>query len=315
MNNKMQWFKEAGLGMFIHWGVYAVLAGEFKSEIMGGNKYAEQINNNMKIKNADYEKYAAAFNPIDFDAEEWVKIAKDAGMKYMIITSKHQDGFCMYDTKYSDYSIVKASPFKRDPIKELSKVCRANGIKFGLYYSNARDFHEAGANWNNYGNTWDYPPQTEEDFSKYYYSKVMNQVEELLTGYGEISVIWFDVPYKLTSKMSGDLRDKVLSLQPGCIINSRIGNGFGDYISMEDNEVPDEGLSEPWESCITMNDTWGYSRRDMKYKSADDIIKIYDSIIKKGGTLLLNVGPDYLGNIPFEQKEILKKLGEHIKSK
>ncbi len=313
MEEKMKWFKDAKLGMFIHWGVYAVLGGEYKSEIMHGNKYAEQIDNNMKIPNAEYEKYAAAFNPIDFDAKRWVQTAKDAGVTYMVITSKHQDGFCMYDTKYSDYSIVKASPFGRDVIRELSEQCAAEGIRFGLYYSNARDFHEAGANWNNYGNTWDFPAQTQEDFEAYFYAKVLPQVEELLTGYGPIDLMWFDVPYKFTKKMSSELRSKVLSLQPQCIINSRIGNGLGDYISMDDNHIPQEAVAEPWEACVTMNETWGYSRRDYDYKSSEKIVGILDEVITKGGNLLLNVGPDYLGNFPYEQLQILKSTGAYLK--
>jgi alpha-L-fucosidase len=305
------WFKDAKRGMFIHWGLYSQLAGEWKGKAMtGGNKYAEHINLNMRIPNVEYEKVAREFNPVRFDAKEWIGYAKEAGMKYFVITAKHQDGFCMYDTKLSDYNIVMATPFGRDIMPELAEECKKAGIRFGFYYSNARDFHKSGANYNTHGNTWDFPAQTEKDFEEYYYGYAIPQVKELLRNYGDVSVMWFDVPYKITPNMSADLRAAVLKAQPGCIINSRIGNGMGDYFSMEDNNLPDKAMDEMFEYCITMNDTWGYSKHDNNWKTPRQINDIAEKVIGKRGNMLLNVGPKGDGSFPAEAVEILKKFGK-----
>ncbi len=173
---KLKWWTDARFGMFVHWGLYSLAAGEWNGEIMRGNGYAEQINSNMKIPNAEYEQLASKFNPVDFNAKEWVNYAISAGMKYLIITAKHQDGFAMFHSKASGYNIVDATLYKEDPLFELAKAARKAGLKFGFYYSNARDYHVAGANWNTHGNTWDFTKQTEDDFKKYYYGLVFDQV-------------------------------------------------------------------------------------------------------------------------------------------
>ena len=311
-NDKMDWWKDAKFGMFIHWGLYSQLAGEWKGEAMKGRSNAEQIDLIMKIPNAEYEKTANFFNPVQFNAREWVKIAKEAGMKYMVITAKHQDGFSMFKTSYSDYNIVDATPFAKDPIAELAKECRIAGIKFGIYYSQARDYHVAGANWNTHGNTWDFPPQTQEDFESYFYGKVFHQVKELLTNYGDISLMWFDVPYKTTNKMSRDLRSLVLSLRPQCIINSRIGNDEGDYVSLPDREIADKSVDFEWETCATMNDTWGYSKYDNNWKSVKTLVYQLVDVVSKGGNYLLNVGPTGEGLIPGPSIVRLKEMGSWI---
>ena len=311
---KLRWWTDARFGMFIHWGLYSIPAGEWKGEVMPLRKYAEQINLAMKIPNAEYEQLADEFNPVDFNAEEWVNYAKKAGMKYMVITAKHQEGFAMFHSKVSAYNVVDATPFNRDPISELAAAAKKAGLKFGFYYSNARDYHVAGANWNTHGNTWDFPPQSEEDFKAYYYGLVFDQVEELLTNYGEIDVLWFDVPYKLTEQMSKDLKSHVLSLQPNCIINGRIGNNMGDYFSTGDNAMPDSVIKNPWETCVAMNGSWGYSKHHHDWKSSNTLIKILIESVSKGGNYLLNVGPTGLGSFDDNSNRILRDIGNWMKA-
>jgi len=313
-NEKIRWFTDARFGMFIHWGLYSIPAGEWKGEVMPLNKYAEQINLAMKIPNAEYEKLANEFNPVDFNADEWVDCAVKAGMKYMVITAKHQEGFAMFHSKFSDYNVVDATPFKRDPLSELAVAARKAGLKFGFYYSNARDYHVSGANWNTHGNTWDFLPQSKEDFKAYYYGLVFNQVEELLTNYGKIDIMWFDVPYKLTEQMSKDLKAHVVSLQPDCLINGRIGNNLGDYFSTRDNEMPSGRIEEAWETCVAMNGSWGYSKHHHNWKSSKQLIETLIESVSKGGNFLLNVGPTGQGSFDDNSMEILDDIGIWMKS-
>lgn len=310
---KLKWWTDARFGMFVHWGLYSLAAGEWNGEIMRGNGYAEQINSNMKIPNAEYEQLASKFNPVDFNAKEWVNYAISAGMKYLIITAKHQDGFAMFHSKASGYNIVDATLYKEDPLFELAKAARKAGLKFGFYYSNARDYHVAGANWNTHGNTWDFTKQTEDDFKKYYYGLVFDQVKELLTNYGKIDILWFDVPYKITEQMSTDLKKHVLSLQPNCIINGRIGNNKGDYFSFGDNAIPDSVMKSPWEACVTMNDTWGYSKYDNNWKDYKQLLRLLIESVSKGGNFLLNVGPTGTGTFNKTTTSILTDIGAWMK--
>ena len=311
--SKLQWWSESRFGMFIHWGLYSIPAGEWNGEVMPLRKYAEQINLAMKIPNAEYEKLAKEFNPIEFNAEEWVDHAVKAGMKYMVITAKHQDGFAMFHSKVSDYNVLDATPFNRDPLSELAVAAKKAGLRFGFYYSNARDYHVPGANWNTHGNTWDFPPQSEKDFKEYYYNLVFDQVEELLTNYGEIDIMWFDVPYKLTEKMSKDLKSHVLSFQPNCIINGRIGNDLGDYHSTGDNGMPERLINKPWETCVSMNGSWGYSKHHHDWKSSKQLIKTLIESVSKGGNYLLNVGPTGLGSFDDNSIKILRDIGTWMK--
>ncbi len=313
LNLKLKWWTDARFGMFVHWGLYSLAAGEWNGEVMHGNGYAEQINSNMKIPNAEYDQLASKFNPVDFNEEEWVNYAISAGMKYLIITAKHQDGFAMFHSKASNYNIGDATPYRKDPLLELSKAAHKAGLKFGFYYSNARDYHVAGANWNTHGNTWDFSKQTEDDFKNYYYGLVFDQVKELLTNYGKIDILWFDVPYKLTGQMSSDLRNQVLSLQPDCIINGRVGNNQGDYLSFGDNAIPDRSFESPWEACITMNDTWGYSKHDNNWKDYKQLLKLLIESVSKGGNLLLNVGPTGTGAFDKNATAILTNIGAWMK--
>ena len=185
---KMKWFREAKFGLFIHWGLYCIPAGEWKGQPVAG--IGEWIMNRAKIPVKEYEQLATQFNPVKFNADEWVQMAQDAGMKYIVITSKHHDGFAMYHSTVSKYNIYDATPFHRDPLKELAAACARHNIKFGFYYSQAQDWHEP----NGAGNTWDFGPDPKTDYDHYLRGKAEPQVKELLTGYGPVCLIWFDTP-------------------------------------------------------------------------------------------------------------------------
>lgn len=312
-----QWFKDDKFGMFIHWGPYSALAGEWKNQKMEQGDIAEWIMKRFEIPVEEYRKMAAKFNPVEFDATGWVKLAKDAGMKYIIITSKHHDGFAMYDSEVSDYNIVDYTPFKRDPIRELSEACAVAGIKFGVYYSHREDWNHPYA----YGNTWDYDSsQTNLDemdhpelFRKYLDEKAIPQLKELLTNYGPIGVVWFDRGM-YTEKQGKEFVDLVHGIQPESLINGRVGHYdkelLGDYQSLTDNGMPVGGIEEYWETPQTLNDTWGYSKNDTNWKKADEILKRMAAIASKGGNYLLNVGPTGEGVIPEASVKILHRVGE-----
>lgn len=330
MNGK-EWFKEAKYGMMIHWGLYSILAGEWKGQRMGG--IGEWIQQYYRIPIAEYEKLTKVFNPIYFDAEEWVKLAQDSGMKYMVVTAKHHEGFCMYHTKVDRYNIVDATPFGRDVIGELSEACYKHGLKFGLYYSQALDWHEpngggweigktwAGATGNPgdayWVNNWDFPNDGQKNYSQCFEDKIKPQVTELLTSYGDLCLIWFDTPISISAKQSQELYNLVKHYQPECLINSRIGNGLGDYHSTGDNEVDFDpnAISYPLYECpATLNDTWGYKSFDNNWKSKEQVLKLLDRLNSRGVNYLLNVGPDALGRIPAPAQDIFRAVGEHIRN-
>ena len=333
-----QWFKEAGYGMMAHWGLYSVLAGEYKGKIV--HPYAEWSQSFYRIPNAEYGRLASVFNPIYFNADEWIQLAKECGMKYFVITSKHHDGFAMYHSKVDPYNVVDATPFGRDVIAELGEACYKHGLKFGLYYSQDLDWHEkhgggyksnamrnAGTSWDN---NWDFPDESEKDFSICFENKIMPQIEEILTQYGELCLIWFDVPMTISDAQSRRIFEAVKQHQPNCLINSRLGNGAYDYVSLGDNEIPDEiptelgeyhdndiGGFKPspyglYESAATLNDTWGFSAYDQNWKSPDTILEYRRRLKKLGINYLLNVGPDPLGRIPAPSVDILREVARRM---
>lgn len=321
MNNK-EWFKSAQFGLMIHWGLYSILGGEWKGE---RTEYiGEWIQQEFRIPIAEYEKLANIFNPIYFNAEEWVKLAKEAGMKYMVVTSKHHDGFCLFHSKVDKWNVVDSTPFGRDIIAELAEACYKHNLKFGVYYSQELDWHEPnGGGWTRgktwaYGkaywvNNWDFPDDEHKDFSQCFNDKIKPQVTELLTNYGDLCLIWFDTPHTITPEQSKELYDLVKHYQPDCLINSRIGNGMGDYRSMSDNQIPDEYMHDILvESPTTLNNTWGYKSFDNDWKNADKVIEIKKHLNSRGVNYLLNVGPDALGRIPAPAIEILRKVGKNI---
>ena len=297
-----KWFREAQYGMMCHWGLYALLGGEWKGKVMPG--IAEWVQSYFRIPNAEYSRLASIFNPIYFNADEWVQLARDAGMKYIVFTSKHHDGFAMFHSKVSKYNVVDATPFKRDVVGELAEACRKHGLKLGLYYSQDLDWHEPdgggylhaddwggdGASWTN---SWDFTDKAKKNFARYFEEKSKPQVREILTQYGDLALIWFDIGFTPTKEQSNNLYDMVRSLQPGCLINSRIGCGKCDYTSSGDNEIPtDDKSGMLYETCATINSSWGYKPTDQGWKSAETIRANREHLKKLGANYLLNVGPD-----------------------
>lgn len=328
-----QWFKQAGYGMMVHWGLYSLLGGEYKGRKV--RNYAEWAQSYFHIPNAEYGKLASAFNPVFFDADEWVRFAKECGMKYFVVTSKHHDGFAMFKSKADKYNVVDATPFGRDVMAELGEACYKHGLKFGLYYSQDLDWHEqhgggylsnhilnSGTTWDN---SWDFPDEKSKDFSICFENKIMPQVEEILKGYGELCLIWFDVPMTISEAQSRRIFEAVKRYQPNCLINSRLGNGAYDYVSLGDNEIPEsmddlagqnvdmnsiDGFKPSpyglYETAATLNDTWGFSIHDNNWKSPDFIRNTRRKLNDMGINYLINVGPDYLGRITADSQRILR---------
>ncbi len=306
----MTWWRESRFGMFIHWGLYAIPAGEWKGEKIPGT--AEWIMCRAQVPVREYEKLAEQFNPVEFDAEAIAKLASDAGMKYLVITSKHHDGFAMFKSKASPYNVVDATPFKRDVIGELAAACDKQGVRFGVYYSQSQDWHHP----NGLGNNWDYADDSEKDFRSYLDDLVLPHLDELLSNYGRMSVFWFDTPKSITAEQSRELLSVVRSKQPECIINSRLGpgagGGWGDFVSLRDNEVPTVPLAIDGETCATLNGTWGYSKFDSDWKTSEQIVRMQADIAAKNANYLLNIGPDHLGRVPEKSAEILREVGKWL---
>lgn len=302
----LQRLDEMKFGLFIHWGLYALPAGEWKGKYVRG--IGEWIMFRERIPVAEYEKLATQFNPVKFSGDEWAQLAKDAGMRYLVITSKHHDGFAMYGSKASRYNIVDATPYAKDPMKELSAACAKRGIDFGFYYSQDQDWHEPDGR----GNNWDFPEQ--RNAQVYLEGKVFPQVKEILSGYGPLRLIWFDTPGLLSEKQVTDLRGMVKALQPGCLINSRIGHGRHDYTQTGDNAIPIQVYLQDgkWEVPATLNDTWGYKKNDENWKDPRDLTGKLADIVSKGGNYLLNIGPTAEGAVPRRSQEILREIGEWL---
>lgn len=318
MNNK-EWFKNARFGLMIHFGLYSLLGGEWKGKRL--DYIGEWIQSCYKIPKEEYEKLQKAFNPILFDAEEWVKLAKDAGMQYMVVTSKHHDGFCLFDSAWDDFNVVKGTPFGRDMIAELAEACYKHGMKLGLYYSQELDWHEpdcggVSCEWDKKGdfrctNEWIYPDASKKDYNRLFNGKIKAQFREILTKYGDLALVWCDTPMDITPEQSRELFDLIKHYQPDCLVNTRIGNNLGDYFSCEDNDldfVPEkDGL---YECPATLNDTWGYKTFDNNWKSAETVRTTRDRLNAKGINYLLNIGPDPLGRFPVPAMNVLKELSK-----
>lgn len=315
MTNR-EWFKQAKYGMMIHFGLYALPAGEWKGQRMP--YIGEWAQSYFRIPGAEYGQLAKAFNPILFNADEWAQTAKDAGMEYMVVTSKHHDGFALFDSEWDDWNVVKGTPFGRDIIAELAESCYKYGLKLGLYYSQELDWHEpdgggytrghtnvGGMSWTN---DWDFPDNAGKDFSRCFEGKIKTQFKEILTKYGDLCLIWCDTPFDITPAQSKELYDMIKHYQPNCLVNSRIGNGMGDYRSWGDNQIPDEYMKDGlFETPATLNDTWGFKYFDTNWKDADKVRELRDHLNARGINYLLNIGPDYLGRLPAPAVDILKK--------
>ena len=303
---RLAWFHQAKYGLFIHWGLYAIPAGEWKGKRIPG--IGEWIMNRARVPVREYEQLAKQFNPVKYNAEEWVQLAKDAGMKYIVITSKHHDGFAIYHSKVSKYNVVDATPFKRDVLKELAAACAKHKMPLGFYYSQAQDWHDP----NGAGNSWDFGPNDKKDFDKYLREKAEPQVRELLTDYGPVALVWFDTPQMMNAERAQRFTDIVRSLQPKTLIDGRLG-AAGDYVTTGDNVIPPDVQSDAWEVPATINHTWGYKTYDHDWKSPGQITFKLVDIVSKGGNYLLNVGPMADGVIPRPSQDILRAVGEWLK--
>ena len=300
---RMAWWREAKFGMFVHWGVYSVTGGEYKGQKLPNS--AEWMMNRGKIPIAEYAQYAAQFNPTQFNAAAFVSQAKNAGMKYIVITAKHHDGFSMFGSKASPYNVVKATPFKRDVMKELAHACQEQGLRFGFYYSQAQDWHHPGG----MGNNWDKTLQHVSN-DEYVRDKAVPEAKQLLTEYGPIGICWWDTPRKM-SKTALDSLYSLTSLQPAIITNDRLGEGYpGDYKTFE-RKIPEQGPADrDWEVCMTISGSWGYKRSDTDFKSPATLIRSLVDIAGKGGNLLLNVSPTGEGILLPQSVERLKAIGQ-----
>lgn len=324
-------FNDAKYGMFIHWGLYSIPGGIWKGkkmEELKGPNVAEWIQYGADIPREEYAQLATQFNPIDFDADAIAKLAKDAGMKYLVITSKHHDGFAMYDSKVSDYNIVDATPYKKDVVQDLYDACKKYGIDFGLYYSHNIDWMDG----NDCGlseyiasggemhdrvkrkagvNTWDPSPNT---FSEYLENKAYPQVKEILTKFPDMTTLWYDYPHYVTPEQSLKFYKIAYDLQPNMLVNSRVGNELGDFDIPGDNKIPQDHLAitKPWQTVGTTNNSWGYNSYDKDWKSVKELLFWLTEIVSKGGNYMLNIGPDSSGEVPTESANNLLEVGKWL---
>ena len=327
---RLEWWHDAKFGMFIHWGVYSMWAGQYHGheQARGG---AEWIMNRCKISVAEYQERAKEFNPVKYDPDAWAQMAKDAGMKYLVITSKHHDGFALFDSKASEWDVVDATKYGKDLLKPLAEACKKYGIKLGFYYSQAQDWNNPGGSaarkvmkegWPNpdsakidnyteeHKGHWD-PAQETATFDEYIDNVAVPHVREILSNYGEISVLWWDTPTRMTDEAALKLQEQ-LKLQPNIITNDRLKRpNFPGDTKTPEQKIPDQDAlaGQNWETCMTMNGSWGW-RDDNKWKSTEILIRNLVDITSKGGNYLLNVGPKPDGTFPDESIERLKKIGE-----
>jgi alpha-L-fucosidase len=291
LDARLDWWRQARFGMFIHWGLYAIPAGIWQGQEVPG--IGEWIMKRAQIPVAEYERLTERFCPLQFDAQAWVALAKAAGQKYMVLTAKHHDGFCLFQSDATDYNVVNATLLGRDIVRELATECQRQGLRFGVYYSQTQDWHHPDG----WGNDWDYDPE-QKDFDDYVETYVKEQLTELLTHYGPLGLVWFDTPMIISEERSRSLLEHCRRLQPDCIISGRLGNTLGDYASAGDNKIPAVAVDMDWETPATINDTWGYKTEDHNWKSTEDMLRKLVDIVSKGGNYLLNVGPTADGVIP-----------------
>ncbi|MDR2037218.1 MAG: alpha-L-fucosidase [Bacteroidales bacterium] len=334
-DNKMGWWREAKFGMFIHWGPYSLYGGVYNgfNQHRGG---AEWIMNRCKIPVAEYRAKASTFNPVKFDADAVVRLAKETGMKYIVFTTKHHDGFAMFKSNASEFNIVDYTPYKKDIVAALADACRKHDMKLGFYYSQSQDWCNAGGAtarklmWEGWPNpdsvrinkytaankgAWDCL-QLDATFEEYFYRVSLPQVKELLSNYGDVSVIWWDTPMSISDKLAGELKAE-LSKYPQIITNDRLKrpNFPGDYKTPE-GRVPKaadiEGVD--WETCMNIGGSWGYKSWDKSWKSSEMLIRNLITIAARGGNYLLNIGPDPEGVVPEEAVSRLKDMGQWMKT-
>jgi len=321
---RMQWWRDANFGMFIHWGVYAQLGGNYKGKESPG--VAEWIMRNLQIPKEEYEAIAQQFNPVKYDPDAWVRLAKEAGMKYIVITSKHHDGFALFDTRASDWNVVKATPYGKDLLKPLAEACQRHGIKLGFYYSQGTDWYHPG------GGGYLGPRDPKASFEAYFNKIAIPQIKELVAGYGDIGTLWFDhgMPGQraLAERMVTVIRDAGSDalLSSRLLVGGKHTPGLRgekldelreigvDFLSYPDKMIPRTPDQWPdWETCMTMNENWGYRASDDRWKSTGQLVRMLIEIVSKGGNFLLNIGPKGDGSFPDEAVERLKGMGEWMK--
>ncbi|MCK9411239.1 MAG: alpha-L-fucosidase [Prolixibacteraceae bacterium] len=325
------WFTGAKYGMFIHWGLYAIPGGIWKGKTMeemhNPPDVAEWIMHCAKIPRSEYAELAKQFNPVKFNADSIAKLAKDAGMKYLVITSKHHDGFALFDSKVSTFDVMDATPFKRDIIREMYEACNKKGLEFGIYYSHNVDWRD-GADDRAFdmieknidvgnpdrafgANTWDPSPNT---FNEYLQNKAYPQMKELLHNYPGMKCLWYDMGLRMTSEESYNFYKLAFDIQPQIIVTDRISNGFGDYLITGDNTIPASSvkLTRPWETVGTLNNSWGYKSYDNDWKTPKEILFWLIEIVSKGGNYMLNIGPTGEGVVPTQSVNDLKAVGKWL---
>lgn len=306
----MAWWREARFGLFVHWGLYSVAAGEWEGKEVEG--IGEWIQNFAKVPNSDYEKLANDFTLANYHPEEWVKLAKKAGARYIVFTTKHHEGFCLYPSDVSDFDIER-TPYKRDPLKELVDACRKHDIKVGFYYSHRQDWHEEAAAVmdNEYNGHYEKPKSAvKPELDRY----IKAQMRELLTRYGKVDLLWYDTPFDLTKEQSQAFVNIVRELQPGCIINGRVGYDLGDYGPLGDNEMPCARANRDLEMVATMNQTWGYKANDQSWKTPKEILCSLIECASRGVNYMVNIGPKADGTVPQPSVHILDYVGEWMQT-
>jgi alpha-L-fucosidase len=305
--SRMAWWSKARFGMFIHWGVYSVPAGVYDGKKIPG--LGEWIMHDAKIPVDTYQAFAKDFNPTEYNPEQWVLTAKAAGVKYIVITTKHHDGFAMFDSKASDWNIVKRTPYGKDVIKMLADACRKYGMKLGFYYSQANDWNNAGGAAA--GGHWD--KKQDGSFDTYLDKVAIPQIKEILTNYGDVAELWWDVPTDMTKERAAKITP-LLDKYPNIITNNRLGGGVQGDLETPEQYIPATGIpGRYWEACMTMNDTWGFKTYDNHWKSSQTLIRNLVDIASKGGNYLLNVGPQSNGKLPEPILGILKDMGAWMK--
>lgn len=302
---RMKWWREARFGMFIHWGVYAVPAGTYHGQRIGG--IGEWIMHNAKIPVAEYRQYARQFNPTKYDPDAWAELAREAGMKYIVITSKHHDGFALFPSEASEWDIADATPYGKDLLGPLAEAARRRGLRFGLYHSHAQDWtNPGGATAREPGHDWD--PAQQGDFDQYLQRTAMPQIKEILSRY-QPDVLWWDTPFQMNPERARRFLP-LLEPYPKLICNDRLNYGppKGDFGTPE-QRIPATGIDGDWETCMTINRTWGYKSYDDDWKSSELLVRNLIDIASKGGNYLLNVGPKADGTIPQESIDRLREIG------
>lgn len=305
--DRTQWFREARFGMFIHWGVYAVPAGEWNGRKVSPTQGGEWIYRLLSIPAADYRALGTGFTASRYDPQAWARLAREAGMKYVVVTAKHHDGLALYDSAASDWNVVKATAAGRDVLAPLADAVRAEGLRFGAYYSQSQDWMNPGGE--NYGQAPRWDPLQKGDYDTYLAKVAVPQVREILSRYHP-DIIWWDTPVAMTKERVKPFADALAELAPNIISNNRLGSGFSGDTKTPEQHIPPRGYpGELFEVCMTMNRTWGYKRDDNEWKSVHQLLQNLSDITSKGGNFLLNVGPTAEGEIPAASIERLKAIG------